>query len=95
MLDTKEGYSLVQVRILTGRTHQIRVHLKSLGHSILGDPIYGKKDNRFSDATLMLHSWKLSINLPGIGKKRFEAPLPERFLKLMDELGLSAGGGIS
>lgn len=58
------NYSLMRVRIKTGRTHQIRVHMKFLGCPILGDSIYNKTDKIFPDATLMLHSVQLKIRLP-------------------------------
>ena len=83
------SYALVQVRIFTGRTHQIRVHMKSIGCPVLGDPIYGKTDPAFPDATLMLHSWKLGIEIPDIGKKRFEAPLPDRFIEILKVLEIT------
>ncbi|MDR1929713.1 MAG: RluA family pseudouridine synthase [Treponema sp.] len=74
-----DAYSLLLVRPRTGRTHQIRVHLKSIGTPILGDPLYGSRDGRFPGATLMLHSLSLSITLPGEDfPRRFTAPLPER-----------------
>lgn len=88
VLATTGPYSLVKVRIHTGRTHQIRVHMRSIGCPVLGDPIYSRIDSSYADATLMLHSWKLSINLPGTGKKRFTAPLPDRFVKFMEEQSL-------
>lgn len=58
------NYSLMRVRIKTGRTHQIRVHMKYLGCPILGDSIYNKPDKNFPNATLMLHSVQLKIKLP-------------------------------
>lgn len=58
------NYSLMRVRIKTGRTHQIRVHMKYLGCPILGDSIYNKTDKNFPNATLMLHSVQLKIRLP-------------------------------
>ena len=58
------NYSLMRVRIKTGRTHQIRVHMKYLGCPILGDSIYSKPDKNFPYATLMLHSVQLKIRLP-------------------------------
>ena len=58
------NYSLMRVRIKTGRTHQIRVHMKYLGCPILGDSIYNKPDKNFPNATLMLHSVQLKIRLP-------------------------------
>nr|WP_255949183.1 pseudouridine synthase [Brucepastera parasyntrophica] len=81
------NYSLVLFRIHTGRTHQIRVHSRYLGCPVLGDPIYGKKDVNFPDATLMLHAKKLRIRLPEEGRFRtFKAPLPGRFKKIICEL---------
>ncbi|MDR0376146.1 MAG: RluA family pseudouridine synthase [Treponema sp.] len=65
----------------TGRTHQLRVHLRHIGHPILGDPIYGAPDPHIS---LMLHAKSLSIVLPGKTEMRtFKTPLPERFLKML------------
>ncbi|MDC7239074.1 MAG: RluA family pseudouridine synthase [Spirochaetales bacterium] len=82
-----ERYSLVQLKIETGRTHQIRVHLLSMGCPVLGDPIYSRKDNVVGDVPLMLHSWKLGIVLPGeTGMRHFEAPVPKRFDELTARL---------
>jgi 23S rRNA pseudouridine1911/1915/1917 synthase len=79
-----EGCSLVLLAPKTGRTHQLRVHLRLLGAPVLGDPLYGGKDARFPDATLMLHAWRLKITLPGEPQPReFRAPLPERFRSLL------------
>ncbi len=88
-------YTLLTVTLITGRTHQIRAHLASIGHPILGDPKYG--DPRINEAVRqqygirgqMLHSWKLVMpELPAplekVSKKTFIAPLPRtfgRFLK--------------
>ena len=80
-------YSLLDVRIYTGRTHQIRVHLRSAGHPILGDPIYGQRDAAFPDATLMLHASRLSFIHPRTGERmEFSAPLPDRFRKARGKL---------
>jgi 23S rRNA pseudouridine1911/1915/1917 synthase len=76
-----DNYSLVLFRPKTGRTHQLRVHSKHIGHPILGDPIYGKSDACFP--TLMLHAKSLAITLPGeTEQRRFSAPLHERFPKI-------------
>ncbi len=81
------NYSLIRVRLKTGRTHQIRVHMKYLGCPILGDPIYGKKDSLISDATLMLHSRQMDIRLPGTEDfTRFRAAVPLRFKKTIELL---------
>ena len=74
------NYSLIRVRLKTGRTHQIRVHMRYIGCPVLGDPIYGKKDDIFPDATLMLHARKLIIRLPDQAHfSIFRAEVPERF----------------
>jgi 23S rRNA pseudouridine1911/1915/1917 synthase len=81
------GYSLVLLKLKTGRTHQIRVHMKHLGCPILGDPIYGKHDGLFDSATMMLHAKTLGVRLPGSKDfSVFEAPLPPRFKKVIRKL---------
>ena len=78
------NYSLLLIRPSTGRTHQIRVHLKYLGNPILGDPIYGFVDRQFANLTLMLHAKRLSLVLPGDSvPKTFRTHLPERFINFM------------
>jgi len=73
-------YSLLSLYPRTGRTHQLRVHCAHIGCPILGDPIYGTRDPRFPDATLMLHAHMLKIALPSDGEPRvFRAPIPSRF----------------
>jgi len=82
-----ENYSLLLIRPRTGRTHQIRVHLKHLGNPILGDPIYGRTDPRFPKATLMLHAKNLSLVLPDRGSpETFKTPLPFRFKDIIISL---------
>lgn len=81
------AYSLVLLWPKTGRTHQLRVHMRYLGCPILGDPLYSGRDHRFPEATLMLHALRLSITLPGHDKpSRFTAPLPERFKAVLRTL---------
>jgi len=82
-----DRYTMVKLKLETGRTHQIRVHLLSMGCPIVGDSIYARKDNALGDVSLMLHSWKLGIVLPGDTEmSHFEAPIPERFEKLKERL---------
>jgi 23S rRNA pseudouridine1911/1915/1917 synthase len=86
------GYALVSLRPRTGRTHQLRVHLAGLGCPILGDPIYGRRDGRFPEATLMLHAHRLRITLPGEAEPRgFVAPVPARFKALLRRLTAELG----
>ncbi|GHV02085.1 ribosomal large subunit pseudouridine synthase D [Spirochaetia bacterium] len=82
-----KGYSLMLLRPRTGRTHQLRVHMRYIGHPILGDPIYGFVDPLFPDAALMLHARSLSITLPGSESPvTFKAPLPDRFHLIIEKL---------
>ncbi|MFA6731132.1 MAG: RluA family pseudouridine synthase [Sphaerochaeta sp.] len=68
--------ALLRIVLHTGRTHQIRVHLKSIAHPLVGDPIYGKEDGQ----TLMLHALELEVESPSTGIRiRCKAPLPSRF----------------
>jgi len=84
VIKSLQNYSLVALRPKTGRTHQLRVHLKHIGHPILGDPVYGYKDKNFPDAALMLHSKTLAIVLPGETERRvFSSRLPERFINIL------------
>ncbi len=82
-------YAFLRLRIYTGRTHQIRVHLLSIGHPVLGDRIYSRPDRRWSDATLMLHAERIVFTHPRTGEKMvFRSPLPERFIKILSSEGL-------
>lgn len=86
-ISTYGNYSLIRVRIKTGRTHQIRVHMKYIGCPILGDSIYNSKDKNFPDATLMLHSVQLKILLPEEKEyTTFRTKTPERFIKVQKKL---------
>lgn len=83
----EDTYCLVALAPRTGRTHQLRVHMKRLGTPILGDPLYGRRDGRFPGATLMLHARSLSIMLPGEAEVRtFLSPMPERFRRVIRQL---------
>lgn len=80
-------YSVMRLRIKTGRTHQIRVHMKYIGCPILGDTLYTKTDSLFPNAPLMLHSRLLEIRLPDEKKLTvFRACLPDDFLKIHQAL---------
>jgi len=78
VLDETDGGTLVECTLHTGRTHQIRVHLKHLGHPVLGDEVYGK---RAGFPRQMLHAWKLGFVHPRTGARmNFLAPVPPDFL---------------
>ena len=77
----------IECRLETGRTHQIRVHMASLGHPLLGDTVYGSSKNPYHLQGQALHAMILGFVHPVTGEyMEFEAPLPDYFLKLLDKL---------
>ena len=85
--DAADHYALVLCMPRTGRTHQLRVHLRHAGAWVLGDTLYGKPDPRFPGATLMLHARSLTIRIPGEAEPRlFGSPLPDRFRSVLKTL---------
>ncbi|MBQ1878952.1 MAG: RluA family pseudouridine synthase [Bacilli bacterium] len=79
--------TLVSCRLLTGRTHQIRVHMDYIGHPVIGDPLYGTGNRKIYDAGQLLHAYKLTFIHPSSGKEMsFTAPLPEHFEKVLSSL---------
>ena len=88
VLSRGRGVTLLDVHILTGRTHQIRVHMKHIGHPVCGDPIYGS--SRGAKVTrLMLHAYSLSFTHPTTGKRMtFTAELPEEFIASLRSNGM-------
>lgn len=81
VLKTSQHYSLLELLPLTGRTHQLRVHLKQLGHPIVGDNLYGGEVAE----RLFLHALSLSITMPDGEHQMFEAPMPVEFEKLIEK----------
>ena len=82
------GATLLDVHILTGRTHQIRVHLRSVGHPVCGDPLYGYEKGT-AVPCLMLHAASLSFAHPRTKEKMtFRASLPEDFAKGLKSVGI-------
>jgi 23S rRNA pseudouridine1911/1915/1917 synthase len=87
VLERFEGHTLVEARLETGRTHQIRVHMAYIGHPIVGDPVYGYKKQRFETQGQLLHARILGFVHPRTGEYlEFEAPLPEYFQSILNKL---------
>jgi len=89
VLEELKGYSYIECILETGRTHQIRVHLSSIGHPLLGDDVYGSSKQPFSLEGQTLHAMVLGFIHP-VTKEyiQTEAPLPEYFTKLLQKLSL-------
>ena len=79
--------TLVEAQLETGRTHQIRVHMAYIHHPLVGDEIYGKKDNKFKVQGQMLHAKYLGFVHPSTGKfVEFEKDVPEYFKEILKSL---------
>ena len=96
-LEKLDGAALIECRLETGRTHQVRVHCASIGHALLGDPLYGRTPKglrpvleRLNFARQALHAAELGFVHPVTGEElRFSSPLPDDMRELIDELGSS------
>jgi 23S rRNA pseudouridine1911/1915/1917 synthase len=81
--------TLVDCRLETGRTHQIRVHMKYIGHPVTGDPVYGSACRYMDTQGQVLHAYRLSLVHPASGEPMsFTAPLPayfEQLLRMLEE----------
>lgn len=83
----KDDCTLVSCRLLTGRTHQIRVHMEYIGHPVIGDPIYGSGNRKIYDKGQLLHAYRLSFIHPTSQKETsVEAPLPAYFKDILAKL---------
>lgn len=87
LIETIGPYSLLSVKIETGRTHQIRVHMAHIGHPIVGDTLYGKADKNIKIDRQFLHSYEISFKHPIINKNmRFFSMLPKELKVVLDDL---------
>ena len=90
VLERSNGYTLCEFSLETGRTHQIRVHSKHLGHPIVGDTVYGYKNQKFKLSGQLLHARKLSFIHPTSEKEvSFEAEIPDYFANTLKKLGFT------
>lgn len=87
VIERFQNYTLVEVKIETGRTHQIRVHLSYIGYPIVGDEVYSNGKNPFGVKGQMLHAKSLEFSHPITGKRmKMEAPIPKYFNDILKEL---------
>ena len=92
-LSTGRGCALLEVHILTGRTHQIRVHMRAMGHPVAGDPIYGLSHGLRVER-LMLHAYTLAFTHPTSGERlSFTAPIPAPYLRSLQKNGVALPPG--
>src|SRR4029079_13419886 len=81
------GWTLLELDLVTGRTHQIRVHLDAIGHPVAGDPVYGTGTSRRGPdglERLFLHAWRLELTSPSSGRLiRAETPLPDALARVL------------
>ncbi len=90
VLKEAKGFSLLEIHLLTGRKHQIRVHLSEQGHPVVGDRKYGKGNDPYG--TLALHARSLSFTHPVNGKRlSFETGIPDFFIRLVGKIDLDSG----
>ena len=86
VIERFDKYTLLEVKIETGRTHQIRVHLTQIGYPIVGDIVYSNGKNEWNIQGQCLHAKSLKFRHPITGEEIFvEAPLPEYFRKIIDD----------
>lgn len=79
-----ERFTLLEVKIGTGRTHQIRAHLASIGHPVAGDKLYGARPFPALEDRVFLHAWKIAFMSPAAGERvTVESPLPEELQRLL------------
>ena len=87
VLERFGNYTYIECELETGRTHQIRVHMSSIGHPLLGDNVYGPAKCPFSLQGQTLHAKILGIHHPSTGEyMEFDAPLPDYFVRLLSTL---------
>lgn len=86
VLEHLASYTLVECRLLTGRTHQIRVHARFVGHPVAGDPVYGRR-GELGLARQFLHAWRLQFTHPRTGQVMdFTSPLPPDLQEVLESL---------
>jgi 23S rRNA pseudouridine1911/1915/1917 synthase len=87
VLERFQNFTLVRAQLLTGRTHQIRVHFAYIKHAVVNDPLYSSGKKHFGQKSQMLHAEQLTLTHPSTGEvMHFTAPLPDYFAQALDGL---------
>ena len=87
VLKRYEKYTLLEVNIETGRTHQIRVHLSYIGYPIMGDLLYGAPKNKYGIEVQMLHAGSIKFTHPTLKKEmKFEVECPQDMKNILEDL---------
>lgn len=87
VLERFPAATYLELKLETGRTHQIRVHMAYINHPVIGDEVYGRKKQRFDTRGQVLHARRLTLEHPATGElMEFEAPVPDYFTRLIQEL---------
>ena len=87
VMERFKDYTLVKVQLLTGRTHQIRVHFAYIGQPVVGDPLYGPSKKHLGLDSQALHAYRLGFIHPSSGEYlEFNSPMPDYFAKILSQL---------
>lgn len=90
VIERAANYTFIEAKLETGRTHQIRVHFKYIGHPVVGDPLYGPQKSHFGLSGQLLHAKTLGFIHPKTGENMlFKAPMPETFIAVLNNLNLN------
>ena len=87
VIDRYDGFTLLELRLESGRTHQIRVHMSHINHPLVGDPVYSTQRNQFGIKMQMLHAYKIGFKHPTSGEyMEFTQEPPDYFINVLHKL---------
>lgn len=87
VIDRYDGFTLLELRLETGRTHQIRVHMSHINHPVVGDPVYSTQRNQLGIKRQMLHAYKIGFKHPKNGEyMEFKKEVPDYFINILHKL---------
>ena len=87
VLERFKGYTYIELKLETGRTHQIRVHMTSIGHPLMGDPVYNPQTEPVKCNGQMFHAKTIGFESPSLNKYlSFDSEIPDDFMKALNYL---------